>query len=106
MTGFSPPLGANGCQKLAFWVPKGDQKVTKNGLFAKVGKVDLDKNTILFLGSDPSKKHQKTCKNAFKNRDAFNSGILTTKVRQLGARAPPWVLLGTILGSLGAPFRA
>ena len=44
--------------------------------------------------------------NAFKNRDAFNSGILTTKVRQLGARAPPWVLLGNILGSLGPPFRA
>ena len=42
MTGFSVPLGANGCQKLAFGVPKGVQKVTKNGLFAKVGKVDLD----------------------------------------------------------------
>ena len=32
MTGFSLPLGANGCQKLAFWVPKGIQKVTKNAL--------------------------------------------------------------------------
>ena len=42
LTGFNAPLGANGCQKLAFWVPKGVQKVTKNGLFAKVGKVDLD----------------------------------------------------------------
>ena len=42
MTGFSLPLGANGCQKLAFGVPKGVQKVTKNELFAKVGKVDLD----------------------------------------------------------------
>ena len=42
MPGFSVPLGANECQKLAFWVPKGVQKVTKNGLFTKVGKVDLD----------------------------------------------------------------
>ena len=41
-----------------------------------------------------------------KNSDAFNSGILTAKVRQLGAREPSWVLLGSILGSLGAPFRA
>ena len=41
-----------------------------------------------------------------KNRDAFNSGILTAKVRQLGAQEPSWVLLGTIWGSLGAPFRA
>ena len=42
MSGFSLPLSANGCQKLAFWMPKGVQKVTKNGLFAKVGEVDLD----------------------------------------------------------------
>ena len=41
-----------------------------------------------------------------KNSDAFNSGILTAKVRQLGAQEPSWVLLGSILGSLGAPFRA
>ena len=36
------PLGANGCQKRAFWVPKGVQKVTKILLFAKLGKVDLE----------------------------------------------------------------
>ena len=41
-----------------------------------------------------------------KNSDAFNSGILTAKVRQLGAQEPSWVLLGSIWGSLGAPFRA
>ena len=41
-----------------------------------------------------------------KERDAFKSGILTTKVRQLGAQVSPWVLFGSILGSLGAPFRA
>ena len=41
-----------------------------------------------------------------KNSDAFNSGILTAKVRQLGAQEPSWVLLGSILGSLGAPFQS
>ena len=61
-------------------------------------------HTILRVG--PLKKALKPFKNVFKNRDAFNSGIFTTTVRQLGARAPPWVLFGSILGSLGAPFRA
>ena len=41
-----------------------------------------------------------------KNSDAFNSGILTAKVRQLGAQEPSWVLLRSIWGSLGAPLRA
>ena len=41
-----------------------------------------------------------------KNSDAFNSGIFTAKVRQLGVQEPSWVVLGSILGSLGAPFRA
>ena len=60
MTGFCPPLGANGCQKLTFWVPKELQKVTKNGLFAKVGDVDFGTgkyHTILKVG--PLKKAQK-----------------------------------------------
>ena len=41
-----------------------------------------------------------------KNSDAFNSGIFTAKARQLGAQEACWVLLGSIWGSLGAPFRA
>ena len=41
-----------------------------------------------------------------KTSDAFNSGILTAKVRQLGVQEPSWLLLGSIWGSLGAPFRA
>ena len=41
-----------------------------------------------------------------KNSDAFNSGIFTAKVCQLGAQEPSWLLLGSIWGSLGAPFRA
>ena len=41
-----------------------------------------------------------------KNSDAFNSGILTAKVRQLGVQEPSWVVLGSIWVSLGAPFRA
>ena len=41
-----------------------------------------------------------------KNSDAFNSGIFTATVRQLGAQEPSWVLLGSIWDSLGAPFRA
>ena len=39
-------------------------------------------------------------------RAAFESRILSAKVRQLGAQEPSWVFLGRILGSLGAPFRA
>ena len=42
----------------------------------------------------------------FKNRDAFNSGILTAKVRQVCAQEFSWVILESILGSLGAPFGA
>ena len=41
-----------------------------------------------------------------KTSDAFNSSILTVKVRQLGAQEPSWVLLGSIWGSLVTPFRA
>ena len=41
-----------------------------------------------------------------KNSDAFKSGILTAKVRQLGAQEPSWMVLRSIWGSLGAPFRA
>ena len=40
-----------------------------------------------------------------KNRDALNRRILTTKVRPLGAQESSWVLLGSIWGSFGAPFR-
>ena len=40
-----------------------------------------------------------------KNSDAFNSGILTAKVRQLVVQEHSWVLFGSIWGSLGAPFR-
>ena len=39
-----------------------------------------------------------------KNRDAFNSCILTIKVHQVGAQAHFFMILGSILGSLGAPF--
>ena len=39
-----------------------------------------------------------------KNRDAFNSCILTIKVHQVGAQAHFLMILGSILGSLGAPF--
>ena len=41
-----------------------------------------------------------------KTSDAFDSTILTAKVRQSGAQQPSWVLLGSILDSLGAPFKA
>ena len=41
-----------------------------------------------------------------KNSDAFNSGIFTATVRQLGAQEPSWLLLGSIWGSLVTPFRA
>ena len=41
-----------------------------------------------------------------KTSDAFDSTILTAKVRQSGARQPSWVLLGSIWGSRGAPLRA
>ena len=34
------------------------------------------------------------------------SSISTAKVRKLGAQEPSWVLLGSIWGSLGTPFRA
>ena len=45
-------------------------------------------------------------KNLLKTGDAFNSTILTAKVRQLGPREPSWVLLRSIWCSLGAPLRA
>ena len=44
--------------------------------------------------------------NVTKNKDAFKSGILNAEVHQVGAQAPPWVLFGSILASLGAPFGA
>ena len=41
-----------------------------------------------------------------KNSDAFNSGILTVKVRRLDAQEPSWMLLESIWSFLGVPFRA
>ena len=46
--------------------------------------------------------HKKTVNNVLRTRDAFNSSILSEKVRQLGSRSP----LGCFWGAFGAPFRA